>query len=160
MEKLKSCMCSECVSLCERNPGWMIPEEASTAISRGFGSKLMRDWLEPDEKVGNEERVYVLAPASSGCCGQDAPEFDFFDFIPGFTGGELPIKGRCVLLSKDRKCEIHNSGFKPLQCRKNIGCATNENHVDNYDVARLWHNVTAQNIVKRWQENEEINEST
>ena len=79
------CSCDKCAYLCEKNPGWMTPEEASKAIKSGYGARLMRDWLEPCVELGNDDRIYLLAPASLGCEWMDAPEFDIFEMMMGGT---------------------------------------------------------------------------
>lgn len=140
------CKCDRCVSLCRRNPGWMTPEEAQKAIEAGFAKSLMRDWLEPCDEVGNEERIYLLAPASEGCEGQDAPEFDFFTFL---TNTNL-CKGPCVLL-EDGLCKIHDSGFKPIQCRENHGHGKDGYVVTNYDVAKLWDTEIGKQTLANWE---------
>lgn len=71
---VESCTCADCRRGCQRNPGWFTPEEARATIAAGYTSRLMRDWLEPNSRLGNDERIYVLAPASLGSEGEDAPE--------------------------------------------------------------------------------------
>ena len=128
---VRPCTCPECVSCCERNPGWMTPEEAVKSITAGLGWKLMRDWLEPCSEVGNEDRIYLLAPASIGCEGADAPEFSFADMLFGKAN-----KGRCVFL-EDGLCGLHATDYKPRQCRETMGCVPGVGP-DNYEMARLW----------------------
>jgi hypothetical protein len=140
----KSCSCDTCVKCCETNPGWMSPADASKAIAAGFAEQLMRDWLEPSSKLGNDDRIYILCPASQGSEGDDAPEAEsFVDYFCGWT------KGACTFL-KDKKCELHKTDFKPKQCREVFAC--DGSGPDNYDMARLWNTPEAQALVQRWQE--------
>lgn len=140
---LRLCHCDDCVGLCYRNPGWMTPAEAMQAMDAGLAHRLMRDWLEPSSKLGNTERLYVLAAASEGCEGRDAPEFDFAALFLGYTK-----KGKCTFLEEDR-CSIHDSGFKPKQCRESLGCE-NGCGPDNYEMARHWDSDEGRAVLDRW----------
>lgn len=137
------CHCSRCVTLCQRNPGWMTPLEARLAIEAGYASRLMKDWLEPCTELKNEKRIFVLAPASIGYEGREAPDMPFSAIFTGWC------KGKCTFLRKGR-CEIHDSAFKPRQCREAYGCVPNEDCPDNYEMARLWNTRDGRNVVKQW----------
>ena len=139
---MPTCSCTNCVSLCEKNPGWMTPEEALKAIASGHATRLMRDWLEPCQEVGNDKRIYVLAPASLCCEGIDAPEFDLFSIISGTAE-----KGRCTFLN-NRLCDLHTTDYKPMQCRENMGCV--EIGLDNYEMARMWNNDQGRKTIAWW----------
>lgn len=142
---LRICHCDACVSLCHNNPGWFTPEEAMQAMDAGLAHRLMRDWLEPGRKFGNTERLYVLAAASIRCEGQDAPEFSFFELFMGFAK-----KGRCTFLDEKGLCTLHDSGFKPKQCRESLGCERKAGP-DNYEMARYWDTEKGRAAVKRWE---------
>lgn len=143
---LRVCDCEQCVRLCRCNPGWFTPAEAIQAMKAGLGHRLMRDWLEPSHKLGNSERLYVLAPASLGCEGKEAPELDnYFALLLGFAK-----KGRCTFLENDL-CSIHDSGFKPKQCRECLGCQKN-NGPDNYEMARHWDTEEGKQALEMWAE--------
>lgn len=124
------CTCSDCVRACQENPGWFAPDEAERAIAAGLANRLMLDWW-----VDFPENVYLLAPASQGCEGKYAPELDVF--APLFPGWN---KGKCTFL-KRRRCAIHNSGFKPHQCRTYAG---------NEEVKALWDNDPARALIEHW----------
>lgn len=141
----RSCTCARCKAACERNPGWLSPEDARRAIDAGLSHRLMRDWLEPDSRYGNSKRLYVLAPASLGYEGADAP--DLLRMI--LNNG---VKGRCTFLTDGRLCEIHSSGFKPLQCRAGRSCVDDDEYLDNYAMARLWDTPEGRNLVRQWVE--------
>jgi Fe-S-cluster containining protein len=144
-QKQDSCTCEKCVGACEHNPGWMTPQEARAAIRAGLANRLMRDWLEPSDELGNETRVWVLAPASIGCEGEDAPEMPFMAFYMGWS------KGRCTFL-KNGRCEIHDSGFKPIHCRVALACDQEYNiiAVNNFEVARLWDSDLGRQVIEEW----------
>ena len=138
---MPTCSCNKCVSLCERNPGWMTPDEALKAIAAGHAKRLMCDWLEPCHEVGNKERIYVLAPASIGCEGKYAPEF------PSFTFYSMAKKGRCTFLN-NRLCDLHTTDYKPMQCRETMGCGSIG--LDNYEMARMWDNDQGRKTIAWW----------
>jgi Fe-S-cluster containining protein len=153
----KTCTCEKCVNACQVFPGWMAPIDATRAIKADHARSLMRDWLEPSSEVGNEERIYVLAAAAEGFGGRDAPELEEMQgwtpgiptFLFGFLGGaSLPTKGPCVFLKRDR-CSIHDSGFKPKQCREAFGCDT-ERGPDNFAMARLWDTEAGKLALAAW----------
>lgn len=149
-----SCTCDMCVGARERNPGWFTPEEAMQAIKAGYARRMMRDWYVPDEHVASEhDKIYVLAPASQGFGGTDAPE------IPeglNLVAAMFWCKGRCTFLNKGL-CEIHDSGFKPLQCRDAFCCDEGTRKYDrsdrdsNVSVAKLWNTEEGRAIVRAWE---------
>ena len=142
------CSCPSCQNLCRRNPGWMTPAEAMAAMDAGLARRLMRDWLEPSFQLANDERIYLLAPASQGCEGADAPEMEG-GFMALFTGFS---KGCCTFLSEAGLCELHDSGFKPLQCRLALGCRDcSDTCPDNYEMAKHWNNEEGRAALGRWQ---------
>ena len=145
---MSECACSKCISCCESNPGWMTPVEAERAIAAGYGDRLMLDWLEPSDELKNKKRIWVLAPASISYEGRNAPEMP--ELSIGLLGGWWE-KGKCTFLKKKR-CEIHSSGFKPLQCRESLACTTSRppGYLSNYSMAKLWKTREAKSIVKRW----------
>lgn len=129
----------------------MSPEEAKKAIEAGLAEKLMCDWLDPSEEVGNTERVFLLCPASGSRGGAMAPEWNE---MYGYTGSIMDMfaqiyKGRCIFFH-GQLCTIHTSGFKPKQCREEFGC-NDEQLMDNYKMARLWFDEAGQQLVRDWQ---------
>jgi Fe-S-cluster containining protein len=105
----------------------------------------MKDWLEPSDELGNKERIYMLAPASLGHGGGDAPEIDFSFIFSYFWS-----KGQCTFL-KEGLCEIHDSGFKPIQCRM-MDCSVPKATPNNYDVARMWNTSEGEEALRIWDE--------
>ena len=59
-------------------------------------------------------------------------------------------KGRCTFLEDDR-CSIHDSGFKPKQCRECLGCQKH-NGPDNYEMARHWDTKEGKEALAVWAE--------
>lgn len=112
----KTCACEECQSYCRSAPGWMTTSEAKAAIAAGYATKLSREWNDPDND--SEQRVYFLTPAVVGHEASNAPTME--EMTRGMSIIEVifsPIKkGTCTLL-KDGLCTIHDSGFKPVECR-------------------------------------------
>ena len=118
----------------------MLPDEAERAIKAGLARDLMLDWFCPDEKVGNDEDIYVLAPASINHQSGYAPAMPLSVLF-----GVLNEK--CVLL-KDGLCTIHNSGFKPWQCRTTFACRGLSD--SKYDIVPAWRTPEALALVERW----------
>lgn len=142
------CKCSTCVSCCERNPGWMTPDEAVAAMDAGLAKRLMRDWYESyDSKDGTyHPRFFILAPASKGAESQEAPECP--SLVSWYHGW---YKGRCNFLTKQGLCELHDSGFKPLQCRTGSGCSPTDGYYSNLDMAKKWDTKKGRAAIKRWE---------
>jgi Fe-S-cluster containining protein len=94
-----ACDCARCKHCCEEIPGWFAPTEAVKAIKAGYASRLS-----------------AVLELSSGVVA----------LVPSIVGREgLPslfASGRCNLLTKEGLCEIHDSGFKPIECRIGYGC--------------------------------------
>jgi Fe-S-cluster containining protein len=151
-QAVRDCSCSSCVQACRDNPGWPTPEQAARFIDDGLAMRLMLDWLEPSSghDVDNDERIYILAPASIGHEGEYAPEMEggIFALFIGWT------KGRCTFLTKESKCEVHDR--KPIQCRAALACvhdhAEARKATSNYAVARLWFTDEGRALVARWRE--------
>lgn len=95
------CNCERCQKGCQRYPGWMTVDEAKRAMDAGHAKDLMRDYW-----ASMEGNISVLCPAIEG--------------YEGRTAAWLP-DGKCVFFSNG-KCGIHNSGFKPRQCRESFLC--------------------------------------
>lgn len=128
---MKSCTCAACVSCCENVPGWMTPDEARAALDAGLHDRLMADWW-----VGSDENIYALIPATLGCEGKYAPQW------PG---------GTCTFL-KAGLCEIHNSGFKPSECKAAMACAGGPVKEPNKStIWKLWDSPEGRALVERWE---------
>lgn len=123
------CCCEICRSYCIR-PGWWTVKEASLAIKAGYGSRMMLE-ISPDRTFG------VLSPALKGCEGSYA--------LRKYAGGG------CNFL-KDGLCELHATGFEPLEClfchhlRKGLG------PVCHADLEKDWRTPAGQTLVRRWME--------
>lgn len=155
MSGFVECACKACQAACTRNPGWFLPEEARLAIAAGYANRMMRDWLEPCSEVGNDERIYTLAAASEDCGGSDAPEI-IGNIFSWFISQRPFEKGRCVMLTDQGRCEIHDSGFKPFQCREALLCAQQDFDVrshpaSNYSIARHWDTDLGRAVIEEWQ---------
>ena len=101
-----SCACEACRKECERRPGWFAPGEAIRAIEAGHADRLTI--------VVDHAGVPAIAPIGDGP----------FGFI-----------GRCTFFKNDR-CEIHDSGFKPIECR--MGYICKQASIPETAVYRMW----------------------
>lgn len=148
--ELKSgdCRCDKCASACRLLPGRMTPEEAQRAIAAGLASRMMLDWYDPCSRLGNNDKVLMITPGSVGYEGTDAPDTE--DLFPGglmqaWTSGPEPMP--CTFF-KDGLCGIHDSGFKPQQCRTVYACTGQGD--ENIVLARLWWTPLGQEVVEQW----------
>lgn len=126
-----SCTCASCVNACQTNPGWFAPNDAKRALDAGLANRIMLDWWSD-----SPEDIFILAPAARGCEGSMAPDMPMSIFFIGSW-----CKGRCTFLNKKNRCDIHDSGHKPHQCRT---FASNETMRD------MWNTKKGRALVARW----------
>lgn len=115
----KGCRCSECVAACHFMPGVFHPVEALKAIRAGFASDMMSVTIGGKKRDGRarEDDFDVLMPRS-------------IPPVPVPAGSRYrhhrnstwDANGRCIFLNIDDGCEIHDSGFKPHECRNSYLC--------------------------------------
>lgn len=142
----ESCSCAVCVSACSRCPGMMSPDDARKAIDAGMSGRLMLDWRGGDDPFDGNN-VFVLSAAVVGYEGEYAP---YPDPDRGFVGVYLfglNGIGRCNFLVNDR-CSIHDSGFKPIECREALSCGRQSMSRD--DIAKLWDTPEGKVTVEEW----------
>jgi Fe-S-cluster containining protein len=152
------CQCEKCVKLCTRNPGWFTPDEAQRAIATGLADQLMLDWLDEDERYDIQHTIWILSPASQNCWGewhskQKAPDWDDMhdDGVHWILGGQS-WKGPCIFL-KDNLCRIHNTDFKPLECRSGRYCIDGDaDGSEHIAIGKLWDTDAARAIVADWKQ--------
>lgn len=123
----KPCGCEVCLNYCKR-PGWWTVQEATKAIEAGYANRMMLEI---------------------------SPEFKFGVLSPAFKGNEANIamqifaeKG-CSFL-KDNLCELHGTGFQPLECRfchhDRIGLGKKCHN----DIENDWNRAEGQKLVIKW----------
>lgn len=134
-----SCACHVCTSYCIRTPGLPTPDEAANMLDAGLAPRLMLDWY-----VTDTDNVLILSPAAQAYGGELAPP------SPLFHGG----LGRCVFLTKDdQRCELHNSGYKPWECRNAHHANTSRDGRGVREaIAALWDTDHGRGVVERWRE--------
>jgi hypothetical protein len=122
----KSCMCDVCKNMCKYRPCWPTPDEADDLLNRGLEYYLMEDYWE------DESDINIICPAIVGYGGHAAPSW--------------PV-GRCVFLSDNDLCILHNNG-KPLEGREAI-----HNYVNRElhgDIAKMWDTPQGRKVVRQW----------
>ncbi|HWT75964.1 MAG TPA: hypothetical protein VN258_14775 [Mobilitalea sp.] len=123
----KPCSCDICKAFCLR-PGWWTVEEAAKALTAGYGARMMLE-LSPDRSYG------VLSPAFKGCEKKFAYQ-EFSRFGCNFF--------------HDGLCELHGTGFAPLECRfchherKGLG------QICHHDLEDDWRSPIGQALVHKW----------
>ena len=127
---IAACACDTCRSACRR-PGWPTPTEALDLLAAGLGDRLMRDyWCLPD---GGE--MPILSPAERGREG---------------GGASFMRDGRCTFHTFDGRCELHETGLKPAECRKS-GCSRAEGSADIHKaIAVLWDSAEGRAVFELW----------
>jgi hypothetical protein len=135
------CKCELCVEACNSHPGWFMPGEAEK-LARAKGVKLQElfdadlgvDWWEPEDELGNEEPIFVLAPRLGWKDG----------------GTEYPGNpdGRCAWLINGL-CAVHDLG-KPYEC----AMAHHDNREQSgegfhREVAAAWNKPRHQKLIRR-----------
>ena len=123
-----TCSCETCVEMCERRPCWPTPEESKKIQDAGFARRMMRDYW-----VGHSEDIDIISPAIVGHDNGNAP------FFPN---------GRCVFLTEEGLCELHDLGLKPLEGRV-ASCydITSDAHKD---IAMTWDTKEGRSVVASW----------
>lgn len=119
------CKCSACKGCCEKVPGWFTPTEAMLAIEAGFASRL---------SAVKEYGVVAIAPSPVGYEGR----------------AKHHGPGVCNFLTKDGLCEIHNSGFKPIECRTGFGCSPGADYPELETMHEMWASEEGHNAVETW----------
>lgn len=123
------CSCEICLSYCKR-PGWWTVNEADRAIEAGYANRMMLE-MAPDLCFG------VISPAFRGC------EVNFASNL--FAGNG------CTFL-KDQRCELHGSGFQPLECRFCHHDRAGEGKKCHYAIEKEWNSLRGKSIVVKWTE--------
>jgi Fe-S-cluster containining protein len=117
---VESCTCKDCISACKRIPGIFHPIEALRAIRAGHVDDLMMVGVEEGRKGWKwaREEWWVLMPVSA----PPAAVREFRTINPHERREVFEAAGRCVFLNVDGRCAIHDSGFKPTECRAALLC--------------------------------------
>ncbi|MFL6764533.1 MAG: hypothetical protein ACJ8FO_04980 [Sphingomicrobium sp.] len=124
----QDCACSACKKACETVPGWFTPAEAVRAIEAGLARRMSA----VSEILSG---MFALAPSVAGREGR-----------AGWHG-----LGRCTLLTADGRCEIHDSGFKPVECRTGYGCHDGPDLPKVEEMWAMWRSPEGKAAVELWQ---------
>ena len=122
-----ACACEVCKSYCQR-PGWWTVEEAARAMEAGYAKRMMLE-MAPGFTFG------VLSPAFKGCEVK-------------FAYNEYASAG-CTFLVDD-KCELHGTGYQPLECRfchhDRVGLGPR----CHADIERDWNTEAGRSLIVKW----------
>ncbi len=121
------CDCAVCTSYCMR-PGWWSVAEAAAALAAGCGGRMMLEFS-PDRSFA------ALSPAFKGCEGNFALEW--------------AAKQGCTFL-KEGRCELHGTGFQPLECRFCHHARQGLGPQCHADLERDWNTPEGQALAARW----------
>jgi hypothetical protein len=123
----EACACDVCVAYCAR-PGWWSVKQAAGALAAGYGGRMMLE-VSPERSLG------VLSPAFRGCDG-------------AFALQEFAHRG-CTFF-RDRKCELHGTGWQPIECRfchhdrRGLGPRCHA------ELEKDWNSYAGRTLVERW----------
>ena len=123
------CSCDICRSYCKR-PGWWTVAEAARAVEAGYGKRMMLE-MAPELTFG------VLSPAFKGCETR-------------FAYNEYASRG-CTFLVGD-KCELHGTGYQPLECRYCHHERAGLGPRCHADIEKDWNTPTGRALVVKWSE--------
>lgn len=122
----KSCDCIQCKNACMEVPGWFTPAEAVLAINAGLANRL---------SAVREVDIVALAPSPIGKEGLE----------------KAHSLGICTFLKADGLCEIHNSGFKPIECRTGYGCkGATPDYPELIEMLSMWDSDEGKAAVMLW----------
>jgi hypothetical protein len=124
-----ACSCEVCLGYCAR-PGWWTVAEAERALEAGWGPRMMLE-MSPEGTFG------VLSPAFKGS--------------EGGLANNLASAGGCTFL-KEQRCELHGSGFQPLECRFCHHARRGLGPLCHADLESDWHTPLGQALVQSWGE--------
>jgi hypothetical protein len=121
------CSCDICRGYCKR-PGWWTVEEASKAMEAGYGSRMMLE-MSPELTFG------VLSPAFKGC--------ERYFALQEYSGNG------CNFL-RNGLCELHATGFEPLECRFCHHLRKGFGQKCHADIEKDWQTPAGQALVQKW----------
>lgn len=124
--KLTECNCSSCQSMC-LNPCWPLPQEAIALIEAGYGDRLHSDFHEEYENGELILSVRVLAPRTK-------------------PDGKYPV---CTFFTEG-KCELHDTGLKPVEARILSHRAQPDEQWLRDIVGREWDSRAGQQALELW----------
>ena len=113
---MEACGCEKCISACRRDPGRLVPADMKriAAFLHLEEKELLFRYLVRIPAKGKNRQVHFLAPAKIKAARFLATPGGI---VPGYYAEE---KGRCVFLSPDGACLIHQ--VKPFECAAYMGC--------------------------------------
>lgn len=121
------CTCEWCVSCCMKMPCWGTPDEIRNIINAGLGAALMV------VETHHDGDIQVLCPSSSG-------RNDYYNY--------WPVRGKCVFVDDDNRCELHDRGLKPLEGRVTLH---GKDHVGLHEYVRAtWQTYEGYAVIAQW----------
>lgn len=136
---MPECSCVHCVRACRRIPGVFHPVEALRAVRAGLASDLM---LAPTYEQVTRQMITALMPVS----------LSFYTDVNRAAVNHRSCQdhaaGPCTFLNADERCEIHDTGFKPMECRKAVLCGPKEDPGDRERLA--WLTPVGRHVINIW----------
>lgn len=171
-EDVNSCSgCNFGIKMCHNRPCWGTPEDFNKIMDAGFAKLIQCDFYYrkhllklPDIKILSMGLHWDLDSftnikdsdpgqlfASLFQKNKDYKEINYSkDHTGGRTANDNP-KGRCVMLSKENECLLHDMGLKPEQGRQSC-CKDELNKAkDNIYYSKIWDTEEGRKTVERWE---------
>jgi hypothetical protein len=85
---------------------------------------------------------------------EDRGEHVLSPSVCGMEGLMVPMqKGRCTFFTNAGLCKIHNSGFKPIECRL-ASCrpAAGTGEAETNEMFAMWRSPAGQAAIEKWLE--------
>lgn len=131
LKEAPPCSCPECTYMCKR-PCWPTVSEARALIRAGYGPRLMLD----AQCHENGTNTWVLCPANKGHEGRIRPWY--------------PVTYEGCTFLDGGKCELHNTGLKPLEGR----AARHDIKYNGRELGRVfgcsWNTKVGRALVESW----------
>lgn len=125
-----SCTCEACAGACKRIPGVFAPLEALRAVHAGHAQRMVETRM---------DSIIVLMPLADG------------EFSEGhYRDGAYSARGRCTFLSGSDRCELHETGFKPKECREALLCGEGMGRAEGRDLEASWNTRVGHLVRQLW----------
>jgi hypothetical protein len=162
--------CSKGVAMCYKRPCWGTPEEFSKLLDAGYAGLIQRDVYHGIGEGKHDIHVLTMAIYPEDMGLGDSELADMFSMmlsmIARATGEEKKYKsehtggryaplnpsGKCIMLTEDNLCGLHDLGLKPEQGREACCKRDQDTAKDNIHYSVLWDTDLGRSVVARWKE--------
>lgn len=168
--------CKKGISYCYHRPCWGLPEEFEKILDAGFSGLVQEDFYYQkgtgkgdisvlsgaiyqevgaiDVKADEEENIFGAIALLIDMIATKSPEILMSkEYQKTHSGGKVaPLSptGKCVMLTEDNLCRLHDLGLKPEEGREAC-CKVEEFHGRSHEeYANLWDTDYGRSVVEKW----------